>query len=411
MPAASRDAILQSAGTQKGKISAVGVLAMLGAVFMALAALSFIGANWGGIAKIVRFGLVLGLMWGALGVALYALKRRAHAFAHAFALIAAALFGVGIMLVAQIFNIAAHYPNGIFIWALGALAVAVVMPSRPVLLLAAGLAALWMLVSYSGSLPGFNPLIWALLPLLMVLWAAARHLRAVDSAHVIVLTALVWATHLLAQAERHQYLSEIEAISLFATMALALLLWAGLGRAKSIFGAPAAQLWAGLALLGSAFVLQYTFADFAREAVAPGTLWSLLAGVLLLLISTAVMIAYQAKTLSLLEAAIPIIGGFFLLGISPLSIHLGEFTAQILYGAMFFAGAVLTLLKGARSGQKYLLWLGGIAFIAEALYAYFETFKDLLSTSIFFLIGGLLMLIMALIAMRFGKVLAKGGAS
>lgn len=410
VPANNRDAILARARTSKNNLTAVGIFAMLGAVFMVLAALTFIGANWGGIAKIVRFGLVLTLMWSALGVTLYALKHKQSVFAHAFALIATALFGVGVMLVAQIFNIAAHFPNGIFIWAIGALAVAIAMPSRPVLLLAAGLAALWMHVSYTGPLPGFNPLIWLLAPLLIALWAGARHLRAIASAHLITLTLLVWAIYLTGQAESHDYISEAEAISMYAVFALTVLLWAGLGRAHNVFAAPAVQIWSGITLLITAFFVQFSFISSEQTLPPHSTLWAFSSGVLLVLIGTAMVLAYRAKIYTLMEAAIPIASAIILLGISPLSASMGTFSAQIIYGAMFFAGALLSLIKGAQSGQTYLLWLGGVAFIIEALYVYFETFKDLLSTSIFFLVGGLLMLAIALIAMRFGKHFSKGAA-
>ncbi len=395
---------------RRSKLSVVGILAMLGAVFMALAVLTFIGANWGGISKIVRFGLVLGLMWSTLGIAVYALKREATAFAHAFMLIATALFGGGIMLVAQIFNIAAHYPNGIFIWALGALAVALATPSRPVLLLGAGLTALWMQVSYSGPLDGMNPLIWLLAPLLVSLWAGARQLRAIDCAHVIMLTGLVWAIHLLALAsEWYGALHEIEAVALYSTLTLGVLLWAGIGRAKSVFGSATAQLWSGIGLLVSAFALQFNFEDFLSNAPSSTLAWLVASAGLILLSLGAVLVSVRTKRYRGGEAIIPVIGAIVLVGIVPLSGQLSVFTAQTLYGAVFFAGAILALLKGAQSGQKMLLWLGGIAFAAEALYVYFETFKDLLSTSLFFLMGGVLMLTMALIAMRFGKKLGKGG--
>ncbi len=410
VPAKNRNTILASIGADKGNLSAVGILAMLGAIFMALAALTFIGANWGGISKIVRFGLVLALMWTALGVTLYALKRKTMAFAHAFALVAAALFGAGIMLVAQIFNISAHYPNGIFIWALGALAVAIAMPSRPVLLLSAGLTALWMQVSHIGPLGGLNPLIWLLVPLLVTLWAAARRMRAKDSVHIVVLTGIVWAIHILALAQRHEILHDFEATTLFATLMLGVLLWAGIGRAHTVFGAGAGQLWGGSGLLISAFIVQFNF-DHTTNIVAASTAWLIGSAILLILIFVALLISRRAGRYRTVETIIPAIGAIMLFGVAPLHGYLDMFGIQVLYGTMFFAGAVLALLKGAQNNQKRLLWLGGIAFATEALYAYFETFKDLLSTSLFFLIGGLLLLFMALIAMRFGKRLGKGEAS
>ena len=53
------------------------------------------------------------------------------------------LFGAGIWLVAQIYHIDEHYPNGILIWSLGALALAWSLPSLAQGFLAVLLVSLW----------------------------------------------------------------------------------------------------------------------------------------------------------------------------------------------------------------------------------------------------------------------------
>ncbi len=409
--AAHRDAILADIGTRGSKVSVVGILAMLGAIFMALAGISFIAANWGSISKIIRFGFILSLMWSSFLIALYALKRDAPAFAHAFALIGAALFGGGIMLVAQIFNISAHYPNGIVIWSLGALAVAMTMRSRAVLFLATLLGTLWMLVSYWGPLP-HNPLNWFYPVLTAVLFLIARRLGAREAAHVLVLATLIWVANVLALQVDQGAFTDNEAVSLYPALMLALLLAAGWTRSRGFFGARIFQLWTSLALLASAFALQFALSDLANDPITkPGSLWVICAICIFALGGGALYLNYRDRNLNLAVMVIPLASILALLSVSWLSPVFGDTAIHLLYGAMFFTGAVLALLQGARNEQKNLLWVGGTAFAAEALYAYFETFKDLLSTSLFFFIGGALLLSIALIALRFGKQLKGGDAS
>jgi uncharacterized membrane protein len=410
VPPDNRDAILASVRSQKSGPSAVGILAMLGAIFMALAGLSFMAANWGAISKLWRLGFVLTMMWGAFDVAILALKQKTMAFAHAFALLGAALFGIGIMLVAQTFNISAHYPNGILIWSIGALGVAMAMQSRPILLFASMLAALWMLVSYWGPMPG-NPLMLAYVPLFLGLWLIARKTKAIESVHVIVLSTLVLAINLMIlYYPDDQNAPAVGA--LYGVMALALVLWAGIGRGRATFGAEALQMWSGIALLISSFLIQFSFTDTATKgSTTPGLLWAILACSGFVLTLGAAILISRSQRPKLRSFLVPVLAAITLLVAPWLDMLIGSVMAHMVYGAIFFAGAVLAILQGVQNHQKALLWIGGIAFAAEALYAYFETFKDLLSTSLFFFLGGALLLVMALIAMRFNKRLKGGGSA
>jgi uncharacterized membrane protein len=80
------------------------------------------------------------------------LQRTIAEFLH---LIGTMLFGAGIMLIAQIYHIDEHFPNGILLWSLGALAMAYVLDSTPQLLLCAALFVVWQVIerSYDVSQP------------------------------------------------------------------------------------------------------------------------------------------------------------------------------------------------------------------------------------------------------------------
>ena len=70
-------------------------------------------------------------------------EREHPAFAHAAILAGVAIFGAGIMLIAQMFHISGHPPDAVLTWALGALLAGVVLKSNPALALAMLLMGLW----------------------------------------------------------------------------------------------------------------------------------------------------------------------------------------------------------------------------------------------------------------------------
>ena len=95
------------------------------------------------MARLFRLALIFGGLFGAYGVAGFLFERRHPAFAHAAILVGVALFGAGIMLVAQMYHIEGDPPGAVLTWALGALLAGVVLKSDPALALAMLLMGLW----------------------------------------------------------------------------------------------------------------------------------------------------------------------------------------------------------------------------------------------------------------------------
>jgi len=118
-------------------------LAVLGAVLIGFAAMSFIAANWDDMSRLARLALIFASLCAAYGIAGILFERGYPVFAHAAILAGVALFGAGIMLIAQMFHIDRHAPDGVLTWALGALGAGVVLRSNPALALAMLLMGLW----------------------------------------------------------------------------------------------------------------------------------------------------------------------------------------------------------------------------------------------------------------------------
>jgi uncharacterized membrane protein len=118
-------------------------LAVLGAVLIGFAAMSFVAANWQDMPRIARLMLIVAALWGCYGVAGLLASRRLEGFAEAAVLAGVGLFGAGIMLVAQMYHIDGNPPDAVLTWAMGALLAGVLLRSNPALAAAMLLIGLW----------------------------------------------------------------------------------------------------------------------------------------------------------------------------------------------------------------------------------------------------------------------------
>jgi uncharacterized membrane protein len=173
----------RQAGWLSAKVELAPVLGILGAVLISFGAMSFVAAHWSDMARIFRLALILCGLFGAYGLAGILFERRHPAFAHAAILVGVALFGAGIMLVAQMYHIDGHAPDAVLTWALGALFAGVVLKSDPALALAMLLMGLWSgwEMSDSGSVHWAFLIGWAAVALAMLWrgWVPGLHLSAV----------------------------------------------------------------------------------------------------------------------------------------------------------------------------------------------------------------------------------------
>ena len=139
----SPDYMMETAG-QKGPARSISTsLSVLGATLLGFTAMSFIAANFWGIPKIVQLSLLMGSMTLAYGTGWWLIQSGFEALGHAAILLGVALFGVNIMLIAQIYHISSHYPDGVKLWAVGPLLAAVLTPSRGALAAALVIAGVW----------------------------------------------------------------------------------------------------------------------------------------------------------------------------------------------------------------------------------------------------------------------------
>lgn len=135
------------------------VLIALGYLFIGLAVIVLIGENWEDIPRAVRMGGLIGLTLVCSGIGVMAWRQDKPAATVLWFFLGGLMYGASIMLIAQIYHIGEHFPDGIFWWALGVLPVALLLRSNLIMVLTMVLAFLWLFVETGlGFFPTLFPI-------------------------------------------------------------------------------------------------------------------------------------------------------------------------------------------------------------------------------------------------------------
>jgi len=401
VPAQNRQAILDSASVPRAGWTASGAAAILGAVLLALAALSFTAANWPDLPRLARFTVIIAALWASFAGAAFAFARGNPAAGHALALLGAALFGAAIALTAQTFNMSAFRNTGVLIWAGAALVTALAIPSRPVLALAALLGALW------AGMEAGNPLVshavWGYAPFWFLTAAAAVRLRSLAAMNLLAAGLLVWTGHILFETGR-DVLTHAQHIAAFTLIAGALAMTAALARDRAVFGAGVISGWAGAGAALGVLTLQAAL-GYTHETAGGSALYAVIAGGALAVI--AATSAWRVRTQRLaLWPALALAGTGLMTAALPFA-HAGRAGGlEVLTGALIYAAAAALILIGARLGRRFTGGLGVALFVLQSLYVYTRLFGDLLNTALLFFIGGLVLFAVSFLITRLQKRLA-----
>jgi len=401
---ANAEAILAEASHTPETRRTPAVLAILGAVLIGFAAMSFVAANWADLSKLTKLALIGTAMIAAYGTAWETNRREHPAFAQAALLAGLCIFGAAIMLVAQIYHVETDDPGGVLAWCIAALAAAAILPSRPALALAMLLASIWSgfalwLHPQIPHLGFFLPWAFALVLVFRFSWVTGFHLW--------IVTGYAW----------------------LALNASAIGDWMGVGPAAiaSLVIVDAIGLWlAALALqnrfprfadVAEDYGITIAFAVFwilhvipAHEAGATNGIWGI----------AAILLALGALAIGLSALAQRHLEGRHALGIAamglaaliyPLLTQSMGTAIEWLYSAIFLALAVWLVSYGTTRHSRFLVNGGFAAFAAEVLYLYFATLGTMLDTAAFFLIGGILLIAGSLVFERLRRRMVKAVGS
>lgn len=116
----------------------------IAALMVGLSALLLVGYNWRSMPASLKLFIVFGTIIGTQTVAcVLRFRRHATLLSEVVFFLGCLFYGTGIFLVAQIFHINAHYPNGVWWWALGVLPFALCLDTLLLHTLLVALLAIW----------------------------------------------------------------------------------------------------------------------------------------------------------------------------------------------------------------------------------------------------------------------------
>lgn len=172
------------ADADQKKSKAFYTLIIAASVLAGAALILLIGYNWEAMNYIAKLGIIFGITTTFQGLTLVSRFRWNNiALSEIFSLLSCISFGAGIWLIAQIFNLNAHYPDGFLWWAIGSLPLAFLGQSSLLWFLVITLEIIWCFTEASA----FSNSLWLFLGRNTNLPVAAYPMP------LLLLPGLIWA--------------------------------------------------------------------------------------------------------------------------------------------------------------------------------------------------------------------------
>ena len=387
------------------------VFATAGALVVGLGVILLFAYNWDEIPKFGKLALIFGAMIGAhvAGIALLAKPDWRAQLGHAMAALGTMLYGAGIWLVAQIYHIDEHYPNGFMFWALGALAMAWAIRSIPVGLLAVVLVTIW---GGCETIDFRTPAHWAMVAIVVgivpLAWQRRSALLLVASGIALQILLLmdlaVWG------AASHMFTASLAfGATLVALGRLAHATFPTGARGLEVLGYAAFLVCAYLLSFKGAArsLLDWTSGQEWRPAHAAATAWTLFA---VALASWALIAARARKQELETERSdwlmpIALVWAF---GIAATGSAGWEEAIAWSFTAALLGLAAWWMWRGCQESRAGVTILGSVLLGALVIARYFDLFQSLASRGLAFILLGLVFIAEAFYYRRLRR--AGGGA-
>jgi uncharacterized membrane protein len=389
----------------------------LGAVVVGLGIILLLAYNWAAIPKFGKLALIFGGIVAAHGTGLWLRWKTQPAVdvGEAFSVLGTMLFGSGIWLVAQVYHIDEHFPNGFLIWGLGALLLTWSLRSVPHGILATVILTIWG----SSELMTFDaPMDWS--PLLVVVGVGPlvwRKRSAILGAVLLVSLGFLLGTHAAYWSGGAGAFSVILAISVLLLgverLRAASAKRDALDRVMVFFG------WVGF--LGCAYVLTFEGAvrgmlrwetNHGAEMV-PMLLYRWIVFIAALLAWGIVLARHfgrKGTTVPLEEWLCPI-ALIYCQGLAVAGYYDDRVFVAVVFNLIAIGVAVMWMVRGCREGRLRPTVVGSLFFAAIVFARYFDLFESLAVRGVIFLLLGAGLFAEGFYYRRMKHASVEGGAS
>jgi len=376
---------------QSDKPNVSQALSIVGAVLVGLGTILFTAANWQQIPVLVKLVAIL----SALGLSnYYGWKLRFQPgnkpkSGAALLLLGSLFYGAAIWLVAQIFNLEANFSAGILLWALGTLATALATSTLPLGCMAAILGGMWLFSNYSWDARLFLPFAPSLIGYLGTSLALAFHMKSRAVSWIALIFSSVWM------------------LSILAPISCLPLLLFGLSITGAFFLVREKQpllaqpfLYSGVVSTLAALLIA-TFSNFnSTELIKKPDLEALLA----ICLTTLLVVAGRApKFIEELTACAGVaIVSSLILGSAP------EYSQ--LYGNVALIASIAAVIYAGlmRIQSAAMVNIALVFFVIDVIARYFDVFYTMMDRSIFFVIGGVLLMSVGTVTERGRRTILEG---
>lgn len=388
VPEESRDEILASVGSGRGTRSFEVTLIIFGVILVGLGAVSFVGANWAEMPKATRLFVLFGGMWLAYAIAVYFAMQAQQWVAQAFVLLGVLLFGTNIWFIAQTYNINSHYPDGTLLWGVGAIVAAVLVPSRASLATALALGAYW---TWQETMEFEKPIHLAFLAYWAICTAAAFFLNWRPGVHLSALSLIFWLVISYRGIQNFLGWSDAEILSLYIFIPLAVWSVSQIAEARANALSMTVGHYAFFLFLAAFAVLH--FAETSDKGPSPA--WLGFAALMTVLSVAAVLVSLRRNASTILD----VLGTLFAC-LSAIAYVMLVGKDEDKFDVIYLVATLVVILwsigRGARLDDRFVINLSTVAFGLWVLYTYFWLFSGLMDQAVFFTVGGILLIALAL---------------
>jgi uncharacterized membrane protein len=336
----------EEAQEKAGSSKLITVISVMGSVLVGIGVILFIASNWGFIPRFLKLSIIFLSLFSsyALGYYLRYEKKNYPRVGGALILLGSIIFGAGIFLIAQIYNISVHYPNGPLMWALGVLPLAYLLKFKTILFLSL-----------------IDLIIW--LPMELHFWVLP-------------------------------YRSFMVYISMYLLMGCCFFIL-GLSHSKFRFTEQLSRAYVILGSIltfGASYIFTFEVAKGKFELTSSLTPFLVLFSIIFLIFYFLNLSFSKKDKFILIESTVLLFlllfGVFFVLNVTISKGDFFVFITNIIFALMIIGIIVL----GFKKRDTAYINVGLLFFVLDIFARYFDFFFKLLPRSLFFIIGGLLLL-------------------
>lgn len=377
--------------------------AVLGVLVFGAGVITFFAANWAGMAKLTKLAVLFGSLWSAYAAAGWLLASKDTAnkmLGEALLFLGVILFGANIMLIAQIYHLAGHYPNAVLMWALGALAVIYLVPTQTAAVTGLILTALWSgMEVFDFERPVHWPflIVWALFlpPIYRRAWKYG--------AAAAMLALFAWSLYISIKwlPDDRVFLTQV-----YLLLSLGVFVLGAAMESKTTLApfSVTVQRFALVAVLISFYALtlrdMHGLGTYLKLPEVASTSWII--GTLIAAAAAVGLAVWHQRGTSEEHRPVFVKWGHVLLAAIVVLILANLFVPKsdivvlvvyICYNVLYFAGIIWLIYAGHYRNDRFRVNIGFVLFSLQFLTLYFDTFWTLMDRSGFFMASGVLVIV------------------